>query len=287
MFKSDWKYSTNARLFDDVDSHLFENVHFKTVMSYIFGVWLFTILKVTFFVSDIYTCVKLLAYNSWSGDVIKPYPSFHISKWIFAGCILGSICLLIWEVVFGIKIYRTRNISLTYVNNFSRNAYSLSDYPKFCIFHKISSKGFFQKVAFFTFFEIKDCIRLLLTDTPRQVINGLTLWSVLVTVRDNSYLGDLESLSGLLNKIKEIAKSNHQEAVILSFMLFSFIVWLIFMAKLALALICSIYVYFRLIKDRRYASLREYVCVTVSNHVDDLVTKRTKNETATYLYRTS
>ncbi|MCG8711268.1 hypothetical protein JHU04_004671, partial [Brenneria sp. 4F2] len=36
--------------------------------------------------------------------------------------------------------YRTRNISLTYVNNFSRTAYSISDYSKYCVYFKITPK---------------------------------------------------------------------------------------------------------------------------------------------------
>ncbi|CCD23151.1 Kch1p NDAI_0B01170 [Naumovozyma dairenensis CBS 421] len=287
MFKNDWKYSINSKVFDDIDPLLFLNHRFKTIIKYILSMWLMNLLQLALFISDIYTCIKLLAFNSWSNNLIKPYVSFKVSKWIFSGCILGSIALLLWEIICGIGIYRTRNISLTFVNNFSRNVYSMTEYPKFCIYDKISSKGAFQKIAFFTFFELKDCMRLLLTDTPRQVINGLTLWSALVTVHANADLGDLESFSGLINKLQRIAETNHQEAVILSFMLFSFIVWAFFMARLIVAMFCAFFVYFRLIKEQEYNGLKEYVCITVSRHVDELTETETRKKMGQDIYRTS
>lgn len=247
-------------------------------MNYIFLAWGLTILKFLLFVSDVYTCIKLLAFNSWSNNIIQPYLPFRISKWLFSGCILASIVLLVWETICGIRIYRTRNISLTYVNNFSRTLYSLSNYSVFCVFDKITPRGAYQRISFFTFFELKNCVRLLFTDTPRQVINGLTLWSVLVTVSDNSNLGDLESFDGLIAKIKTIANTNHEEAVLLSFMLFSFIIWAFFISKLVIAMLFSVYVYYKLIKQHKYNGLKEFVCVTVSHNVDGLVEKQKRKK---------
>lgn len=278
MFKNDWQYSINAKTFDGLDSSLFRNFKFGTVVNYIFLAWGLTILKFLLFVSDVYTCIKLLAFNSWSNNIIQPYLPFRISKWLFSGCILASIVLLIWETICGIRIYRTRNISLTYVNNFSRTLYSLSNYSIFCVFDKITPKGAYQRISFFTFFELKNCVRLLFTDTPRQVINGLTLWSVLVTVSDDSNLGDLESFDGLIAKIKSIANTNHEEAVLLSFMLFSFIIWAFFISKLAIAMLFSVYVYYKLIKQHKYNSLKEFVCVTISHNVDGLVEKQKRKK---------
>lgn len=288
MFNNEWTYSINPKVFEDVDISLFSNTNFRTIMNYIFGTWGYEILKWALFISDLYTCIKLLAFNAWSNDIIKPYLPFRISKWLFSGCILASIILVLWEIVCGIRIYRTRNIALCYVNNFSRNVYSLTDYPKFCLFDKISARGKFQKFAFFVFFEIKDCIRLLFTDTPRQVINGLTLWSVLVAVHDDDNsmdLSKLESFKNLISKIKVIARTNHEEAVLLSFMLFSFILWAIFMIKLALAMLCSLFVYYRIINDGKYQGLREYVCISVSDHINELIENRKKKTIDTEMYK--
>lgn len=287
MLGNDWKYSINSKTFDDLEEEEFKNFRFKTVMSYLFDVIIINVLKIAFFVSDIYTCVKLLAFNSWSNNVIKPYISFRVTKWLFSACIFASIVLLVIEAIMGIRIYRTRNISLTYVNNFSRNIYSLRFYSKFCIYNKLTPKGFFQKISFFTFFELKNCLRLLFTDTPRQVFNGLTLWSVLVSAGNGTDLGDLESFSGLINKIKGIAETNHAEAVILSFMLFSFILWAFFICKFILALLCSVIVYYNLIRKHRYGSLKAYVCITINKKVDDMVNKQRNITKSQNIFKTS
>ncbi|KAM3164244.1 Kch1 [Lachancea thermotolerans] len=273
MFRNDWKLSINSKTFDALDCSLFRNFKFMTVVNYAFFVLFLTAMKIALFISDVYTCIKLLAFNSWSNNVVPPYIPFRISKWLFSGCILASIVLIAWEIINGIRIYRTRNISLTYVNNFSRGAYSLSQYNKFCVYNRISPSGAYQKIAFFTFFELKDCLRLLVADTPRQVINGLTLWSVVVTVDQSSDLGRVESFSGLVAKIKTIAQTNHEEAVLLSFMLFSFVIWAFFITKFVAACLCSIYVYYRIFNERNASGLKEYVCVTVSEHIDYLVDK--------------
>lgn len=276
LFSSDWNYSINAKTFDELDVALFRNYRFGTLFNYIFLTWGLTILKFALLVADIYTCIKLLAFNSWSNNIIKPYLPFHISKWLFSGCILAYIILALWDSFLGIRIYRSRNISLVYINNFAKTMYSLSNYSIFCVLDRITPKGFYQRIAFFTFFELKDCFKLLFTDTPRQVINGLTLWSVLVTVNSSTDLGNLETFNGLIMKIKIIAKTNHEEAVVLSFMLFSFIVWLIFITKLAFAMLFSIFVYYKLINEHKYNGLREFVCVTIRQRVDAIVEKQRK-----------
>lgn len=273
MFDNDWKLDPNSKTFDALDLELFKNYKFKTILSYVFLLWGLTILKVVLFASDIYTSIKLLAFNSWSNNVIKPYLSFRISKWLFSGCILASIVLMIWEVINGIRIYKTKSIALTYINNFSRMVYSIKDYNIFCVYHKITPKGRMQKMAFFTFFEFKDCARLLFTDTPRQVINGLTLWSVLVTKNNGANLGKLENFDGLISKIKFIADTNREEAVLLSFMLVSFAIWAFFMAKLVIAAVLAQFVYHYIYAHPSVKGLKEFVCTTVNKRVDQLVEK--------------
>lgn len=283
--KNDLEHPINTQTFDDLDPILFRNFEIGTLFNYAVLVWGLLLLKIAMFVSDVYTCIKLLAFNSWSNNIIQPYIPFRISKWLFSGCILASIALLVWETIFGIRVYRTRNIALTYVNNLAKTAYSIKDYNIFCVLNAINPSGTYQKIAFYTFFELKDCIRLLVADTPRQVINGLTLWSVLVTVKPNSSLGNLESFDGLITKIKTIALTNHEEAVLLSFMLFSFVIWAFFISKLILALGFAVFVYYKLINKQEHAGLRSFVCATISRNVDALVEKRKKRYNE--LYNTS
>lgn len=58
------------------------------------------------------------------------------------------------------------------------NYYSIKSYDHFCFFSQINnSKKKKDDFAFFVFFTFKGWKRLLLADAPRQVINGLTLYS--------------------------------------------------------------------------------------------------------------
>lgn len=272
MFIHEWKYTINPKRFDEVNTSQFRNTRIKTILSYIFGVWFLLILKVAFLASDFYTCIKLLAYNSWSNNVIRPYLPFNISKWLFSGCIFASFLLIIWEMVAGFRVLRTRNIALCYVNKFARLITSITDYSKFCIIDRITPTNTFEKWSFFVFFELKNCVGILFTDTPRQIINALTLWSVVITKnRENLDLGDLESFNDVLSRIRYIGKYNHAEAVLLSFMLFSLAIWLFFMAKLIIAVICSPFIYYKLIQRGEYGSLREFCCIAISTNIDSIV----------------
>ncbi|KAG0663420.1 hypothetical protein C6P45_000867 [Maudiozyma exigua] len=137
---------------------------------------------------------------------------------------------------------------------------------------KITPTNSFEKWSFFVFFELKNCVGILFTDTPRQIINALTLWSVVITKGKNDLdLGDLESFNDVLSRISYIAKYNHTEAVLLSFMLFSFVIWLFFITKLIVAVICSPFIYYKLIQRGGYGSLREFCCIAISTNIDFIV----------------
>lgn len=69
-------------------------------------------------------------------------------------------------------------------------------------------------------------------------------------------------------------------------MLFSFIIWALFVFKFLLAVICSIFVYYKIINDQEYSGLREYICVTVSENVDELVERQRKKENDDTIYKT-
>lgn len=266
---------TNYKKFDELDLSLFRSRKYKTLITYLLSCWASIILKIILLGSDIYTCIKLLAFNTWSNDYIQPYLPFRISKWLYSGCIIFSIVLLLWEVYWGIRIYRTRNICLTFVNNFCRSIYCLQNYSIYCLFDKITPNGVFQKMAFFTYFEIQSSFRLIFADSPRQVINGLTLWSVLMTKNADTpnNLNDINSFHGIIQKIRRIAKSNYEEAVILSVMLFSFMIWAFFILKLLFAVILSFRIYYKLIHSWNFNGLKEFVCVTISYNLDYLAEK--------------
>ncbi|CCC71310.1 hypothetical protein NCAS_0G04230 [Naumovozyma castellii] len=276
FLKKNSEYSVNGRKFEELDVTPFKSHEFQTILSYAIIIWGLSVMKFALLISDIYTCIKLLAFNTWSNNYIKPFLPFNVSKWLFSACIIFSIILLLYDIICGLRVYKRQIITNCYMNNFARTFYCLLNYSVFCVLDRITPNGRFQKIAFFTFFELKNCFRLVLTDSPRQVINGLTLWSVLIAVNDeggnSDNLKNLESFHGLINKIRRIAQSNHEEAVILSFMLFSFIIWTFFILKFFTALSCSFYVYKRLsVEYKVTGGLKEYIRMTVNYNIDYLM----------------
>ncbi|AAS53749.2 AFR378Wp [Eremothecium gossypii ATCC 10895] len=271
MFNSGWKRALNDKTFSQLDLDLFTNYKCGTLLKYVFGLWGLTLLRTASMGSDLYTFVKMLAYKTRENEVVPLYVPFHITKWIFVGSVIASFLLAAVSFVNGIRIYRTNNISLTYVNHVARTLFSITQYRIFCVYNRVTPKGAFQKMAFFTFFELNDCMTLLLIDSPRQVLNGLTLWSVLLTVHQDNLI-ELEQLDGLVNRLRTLAEHNRQEALILSSMLVSFTIWVIFILKLLCALLLSPYIYYKIF-SKSTSGLKQYVCITVSRRVDHLVKK--------------
>ena len=273
----------NDQLFDDLDLTLFRIHKRRTWIFYFVTIWGMTGLKVVMLVSDMYTCIKLLAFNTWSNAYVQPFLPFKISKWLFSSCIMLSILLVFWDLVAGLRMYKGRNVVHGYVNNVARSIYCLRDSRVYCLFDKVTPCGAFQRATFFSFFELKSCLRLLLTDSPRQAINGLTLWSVLsgdamvVTNSGNapSSQSSLYTSDSILHRLKALSHMNREEAAILSLMLMSFTIWTVLFSKLCCAALTGLYVSYRFVRDpgRQFKSLREYIYVTVSYNLEYLSEK--------------
>ncbi|CCF58195.1 hypothetical protein KAFR_0E00410 [Kazachstania africana CBS 2517] len=280
LFNNEWKYPINGKKFDELDLSLYRSAKRKTVIKYIVIIWCQWFLQLTLFLSDVYTCIKLIAFNTWSNNYVKPFLSFKITRWLFSGCILFSIVLLIWELINGIKILKTQNISFAYINTCSKTIYCLTNYSIYCIFDKITPSGVFQRLAFFIYFELKSSFRLLFADSPRQVINGLTLWSILLAdsnwssqANGTSSLNGLDSIHGIIKRFKTIAENNSEEAIILACMTVSFFIWFLFIVKFFFAIFCCFIIYYKLLHEFKFSSLKEYVCITISYNIDYLTEK--------------
>ncbi|CAI4035438.1 hypothetical protein SMKI_13G0860 [Saccharomyces mikatae IFO 1815] len=273
--------------FQDIDMDLIPTAKWSTKIQYILYTWCQSVLHVAMFSSDIYTCVKLLAFNTWSNNIIQPFLAFRISKWLFSGCILCSSLILIVELIIGLKVFKKKEITPNYMNGVSRLMNCLFNFRKYQIFELIVLKDEkkFGKWLFFSYFEISGCLKLLLGDSPRQIINGLTLWSVLLTVSNETSskanstqnLGNLDNLNGIINKIKHIAKTNYEESVILSFMLFSFIIWVILISKLILSIVIFIvFIHPRFLSNEKKVKgyelrLRKYVSKVIDDNLSKTV----------------
>jgi hypothetical protein len=262
IFSSSWERQVDNSLFDFIDVAAFKNYRSATLFNYGWMIFML-LLQSALYAVDVYTCVKLLAFNEWS-SMVKPYLSFRISKWLFAACIICSVVLLAFDFIRGIRIYRTRNISLIYTNGFAKMAKSLAGYAYFCVLDVINPTSGFDKMAFYTWFTLDSSKKLILADSPRQVINALTLYSVL-------NVGN----GGFWDTIKTISATNRAEALILYSMSISFIIWIFFISCLFFAICFCFPVYYRIRKDD-YQGLRQYVCLKVDQTVKKLARKYAK-----------
>lgn len=211
------------------------------------------------FASDIYTAVILVGYDKWSSE-INPTVPISISRWIFAGCIILSTLIVFIDLVIGIRILRKKNISRTYTNSVARSLYSIKSYNYFCLFAKITkSRSKTEYLSLFVYFALKGWLRLIFADGPRQVINAMTLWSV------------LKVNTSFIETVKEIAVSSYVQAIVISLMLFSLVIWIFSVLQFLIALLCAIPLYVHV--QKTCTGLEEYCYVRINGRIAKLVRK--------------
>lgn len=262
------KYKLDHSTFDLIDVDRFHNTNWSTVFGYMW-VWILVFLSWILMGIDIYTCLNILVFHRWSTDDYKPY-AYSVAKWIFTGCIIFQFVLIVYHWIWAIHTYRTKNIALVYVNFIAKTWYSIRSYNYYCLFHKIERDNFFEWACFLTYNELDNALQVLVADTPRQVINILTL---------RYYATDGSESNDIIANIREIATTNITLSVILSFMCVSVIIWSIFFFRFCLGMLFYLPVYAKL-RKRGYKSLKKYCCDSVSNSVRQLVLKhhKPKNE---------
>ena len=217
------------------------------------------IVSIAVFASDVYTAVVLIAFDRWSSQ-IKPFISISISRWIFAGCIILSVILYIYDFLVVWPVMKGKNVSLNYTNPISRNLYSIYGYRYFCLFAKITkSRSKTEYLAFYVYFTLKGWIRLIFAESPRQVLNGLTLYSVLKISTD------------FVQTIEQLANTSLVEAVVISFMAFSFVIWVFNCIQFVFALLCACPLYVHV--EKTSSGLEEYIFVRINKRIAEIVEK--------------
>lgn len=218
---------------------------------------------------DIFTAVNLLAFNTWSSE-IKPAISFDITKWIFSISIILSIVNLGYEHIRANMIIRRGSVAESFLDNLAVRLQSIrfgsgKGWRRFLVFAELTkSKKGAEYIALFTYFSLQGksradryywllnvvfllttdiaWIRIIFCSGPRQVVNAVTLYSVYnakLQIEGDSFETSLESL---FNKIKALAQQDYQQALILSGMLFTLVVWVL--SALSFILACLFFVFF-------------------------------------------
>lgn len=113
---------------------------------------------------------------------------------------------------------------------------------RFLVFAELTkSKKGAEYIALFTYFSFQAWIRIIFCSGPRQVVNAVTLYSVYnakLQVNGDTFEASLESL---FDKIKVLAQQDYQQALILSGMLFTLIIWVFSALSFILAVLFFVF----------------------------------------------
>lgn len=255
----------DASTFDIVKVESFHNTRAGTVVLYLWqGFQL--LLMIAILAADTYTCVNILAFNKWSSTDYQVY-QYKVAKWIFTGCILFRFALILYHLAWGIYIYRTRNIALAYLNNMAKLMYRLRNYDYHCLFHDIEQEGFFDWAAFLVYQELDNALEILVADTPRQVINILTL---------RYYATGGDQNNDILANIRAIATTNLRLSVILSLQLASLALFGFFFFKFLLGMLLYIPIRVK-VSHKGFKLLKLYCYDNVNDKVRFLVSRNHKS----------
>ncbi|OJJ30519.1 hypothetical protein ASPWEDRAFT_120274 [Aspergillus wentii DTO 134E9] len=240
------KGSFSEEKWDHVNIGDFKSESCLAVFSYIW-LWIFLIVSLAVYGVDTFTAVNLLAFSRWAGQ-IEPAIPFNVSRWIFAICIIISFVLLVFRWARAIRAIRSRSIAQSYLDSLAMRVQSIRmgkkgrGWRRFLVFAELTkSKKGAEYVALFAYFSFESWMNTVFADGPRQVVNAITLYSVmqmnLLPGGENASSEGGSGASQFFNNIKIMAEDNDRQAVVLFGMLFTLVIWVLSVLKLMLAVV--------------------------------------------------
>ncbi|CAI7634944.1 unnamed protein product [Penicillium glandicola] len=232
---------------DYVNLDDFKSESCLTPFSYFF-LWLFLFISIAVYSVDIFTAVNLLAFSRWSGRV-EPAIPFNISRWIFAACIIASLVLLAYRWIHAISSIRSGSITRSFLDPLAVRIQSIRfggrgrGYRRFLVFAELTKdRKAAEYVALYAYFSFQFWMNTIFADGPRQVLNAITLYSVmqldLIPGGKNAADDDgSSSISQFFNNVKILAEDNNLQAVVLFGMLFTLFIWVLSVLKLISAIV--------------------------------------------------
>ncbi|EXJ89538.1 hypothetical protein A1O3_02605 [Capronia epimyces CBS 606.96] len=204
------------------------------------------IVSLSVYAVDTFTAINLLAFDRWAGQ-IKPEIPLHISRWIFAGCIILSFVLLVYRWIRAVRVMRQGGVAKSYLDPLAVRVQSIRwgqgrGWKRFLVFAELtkSRKGA-DYVALFTYFSFEAWLRIVFAEGPRQVVNAITLYSVmklkLIPEGDHAATDGHSPVVQFFVNIGILADENHLQAVILFGMLWTLFIWVISMLSLIISII--------------------------------------------------
>lgn len=230
---------------------------------------------------DIFTAINLLAFNQWSSS-IKPtqFLTFDESKWIFAGTIIASFVNLIFEHFRAWRVRKRGSVAECYLDNLAVRLESTrfgkgQGWRRFLVFAELTkSKKGAEYVALFSYFSLQSWIRVLVCAGPRQAVNALTLYGIYSLDLTPADASSFEStIGGFFSNIKTLAAENTQQAVILSGMIFTLLIWIFSFLFLLLGVLFYVFFLWHYI-PRQDGGLHGYCERKVNKRLKAIVTKK-------------
>ncbi|ERT02121.1 uncharacterized protein SPSK_05033 [Sporothrix schenckii 1099-18] len=205
-------------------------------------------LSIAVYAVDTFTAVNLLVFDRWSSEITPTQLiSFTASKWIFSICIILSVVNLAYEHIRAMRIMRRGSVAECYLDSLAVRLESVrwgkgQGWKRFLVFAELTkSKKGAEYIALFTYFSFQSWIRVLLCSGPRQVVNALTLLSVYNAQLSASGDNVGNTILDFFDKIRTLAEGDYREAVILSGMLFTLIIWVFSFLSLLLAFLFFVF----------------------------------------------
>lgn len=204
-------------------------------------------ISLSIYAVDTFTAINLLAFDKWAGQ-IQPSIPFSISRWIFAGCIILSFLFLVWRWIRAVRVIKQGGVAKSYLDPLAVRLQSIRmgkegrGFKRFLVFAELtkSRKGA-DYVALFAYFSFEAWLRILLAEGPRQVVNGMTLYTVmrlkLIPEGEHAAPEGKSPVAQFFVNIGVMAESDRLQAVILFGMLWTLFIWVLEMISLAVSVI--------------------------------------------------
>ncbi|KAI7897966.1 uncharacterized protein BX663DRAFT_526612 [Cokeromyces recurvatus] len=247
--------------FDFVDINEFYDPSCTARTSYIY--MFFLILKgFLVYVADLWTAISLLVIGNSSINADASIPP-DVAKWIFLGAIMISFILLFWDIRKARNIIASRDISYAFFSVIANRWYSTKSFKYFCLFRKINnSRKSIDSIAFFVFFTLKSWKKILLAEAPRQVINVVTLKTIIPKW--------IHISNGVLINNDGLGKNTIQR-IMTGTMVFSTAIFAI-----SFILLCAAAIIYIPVLCHIQGNLKEYCCHKVDKRIEEILRKQAK-----------
>jgi len=208
---------------------------------------LMLVVSLSIYAVDTFTAINLLAFDRWAGQ-IKPVIPFTVSRWIFAGCIILSFVLLGYRWLRAIRVMRQGGVAKSYLDPLAVRIQCVRwgkegrGWKRFLVFAELtkSRKGA-DYVALFAYFSFEAWLRIVFAEGPRQVVNAITLYSVmklnLLPQGEHAAKDGHSSVVQFFVNVGVLADSDRLQAVILFGMLWTLAIWVISVISLMISVV--------------------------------------------------